>query len=165
MKKLRPAARLRWGVVENLHITTKFIGEWPENRLGELTAALRGLPGREAIPVAVRGLGWFPNPHAPRVLWAAVHAGPELAELAAQTEAALEKLGVARENRRFAPHLTLARIRPPDRIEDLRRIIASSPSLEFGAFQVDRYYLYRSDRGPSGSVYTRLEEFPLLTRV
>ena len=82
---LRPAARINWSPAANLHITTKFIGEWPEAELGRVTAALAGLPAREPIPIELRGVGFLPNPHSPRVFWAAVRAGEALPELARET--------------------------------------------------------------------------------
>jgi len=157
---LRPKAKIKWSPPENLHITTKFIGEWPAERLEELSGALGGLPDRAPIDIAVRGLGWFPNPHAPRVFWAAVKAGPELAALARETEDALAPLGVAVESRGFSPHLTLARIKEPAPLGGLRQAIAALSSDEFGSFTADRFYLYRSERGPGGSVYTKLAEYP-----
>src|SRR5436190_340124 len=96
-----------------MHITTKFIGEWPEERLGELTGALAALSARAPIPIAIRNLGFFPNPHSPRVFWAGIEAPAELANLAGATDLALAALGVASEQRAFAPHLTLARIKEP----------------------------------------------------
>ena len=39
LRHLKPSARIAWSPIANLHVTTKFIGEWPEERLGELTAA------------------------------------------------------------------------------------------------------------------------------
>jgi 2'-5' RNA ligase len=157
---LRPKAKIKWSPPQNLHITTKFIGEWPEDRLEELTAALSELPAREPINIAVRGLGWFPNPHAPRVFWAAVKAGAELAALARETEDALARLGVAKEPRGFSPHLTLARIKEPVALAGLRQAVAALDSDEFGAFTADRFFLYRSEREPGGSVYTKLAEYP-----
>jgi 2'-5' RNA ligase len=157
--QLRPSARIRWSPASNLHITTKFIGEWPEERLGELRAALDSLPAREPIPIEVRGLGFFPNPHAPRVFWAAVHAGPELATLAQATSQALESLGVAAEKRPFSPHLTLARIKEPLPLATLQRAIASLPAADFGAFTADRFHLYLSQLNPGGSVYTKLSDY------
>ncbi len=59
--KLRPLARIGWSPAANLHITTKFIGEWPEDRLAELRRALTGTESRTAIPVRIGGLGFFPN--------------------------------------------------------------------------------------------------------
>lgn len=79
---LRPTAHLKWSPVYNLHVTLKFIGEYPEEKLPELEAALHSVPPRAPVRAEVKGLGWFPNPHHPRVFWVAVHAGGELAALA-----------------------------------------------------------------------------------
>ena len=157
---LRPTARIKWSSPENLHITTKFIGEWPEERVDELKQALGALPVRDGILVEVQKVGFFPNPHQPRVFWAGIKAPPELARLARETEDAAGRLGVPREQRPFSPHLTLARI--PDRtpVVALREAIAQLPSLDFGAFHADRFCLYHSRLTPAGSVYTKLSEFP-----
>jgi len=160
LDQLKPTARLRWSPVENLHITTKFIGEWPENRRAELESALRRLGSFDPIPIRLRGLGFFPNPQAPRVFWVGVEAGPGLAELARRTDEALARLGVPRETRPFSPHLTLARIKEPVPLAGLRQSIAQLETVDFGEFQADRFYLYWSELRPSGSVYTMLSEFP-----
>src|SRR5579884_786755 len=110
---LRPTAHLKWSPVYNLHVTTRFIGEWPETRLEELQAALADVPIRSPIRVELRGIGWFPNARRPRVFWAGVEVTPELRALAHDIDAALERLGLKPEEREFAPHLTLARIKQP----------------------------------------------------
>ncbi|MGC9945806.1 MAG: RNA 2',3'-cyclic phosphodiesterase [Bryobacteraceae bacterium] len=161
LDRLRPAARLKWSPPANLHITTHFIGEWPEDRLQDLRTALGGLPGHPPIAIHVRKLGFFPNPHSPRILSAGVEASPDLAALAAETDRALEPLGLEPEGRPFSPHLTLARIKEPVPLQNLRETIAALPSLDFGSFSADRFFLYRSRPGPAGSVYTKLAEFPL----
>jgi 2'-5' RNA ligase len=157
--QLRPSARIKWSPEENLHITTKFVGEWPDEQVDALQAALASLAPREPIPIEIRGVGFFPNPHSPRVFWAAVHAPAALAELARETENALERIGVAAGNRPFSPHLTLARIKEPVPLQPLRQAVAELPSVEFGTFMADRFYLYRSKLTPAGSVYTKLSDF------
>ena len=82
---LRPSAKIAWSPPGNLHITTKFIGQWPEERLPEMVAALDGIPGRAPIPVEIRRLGFFPNPKSPRIFWCGVDA-PGLDRLAAALE-------------------------------------------------------------------------------
>lgn len=159
LERLRPTAHLSWSPIYNLHITLKFIGEWPEDNLDSLVEALQPAAPRAAIPISVRGVGWFPNPHSPRTFWAAVHAGPALAQLARATEDALKPLGIAREKREFSPHLTLARIRQPVPLQPVRQAIAKLESLDFGSFEADRFHLYLSRPGPAGSVYTKLAEF------
>ena len=160
--RLRPTAHLRWSPVYNLHITTKFIGEWPEARLQEMIDALQPLGRRAPFDVSVSGIGWLPNPHSPRILFAAIRAGQELPELAAATEAATTALGVDRETKPFKPHLTLARIKDTGGpLGPLRQAVAQIESPEFGRFRVDSFKLYLSKMGPSGSIYTQLAEIPL----
>jgi 2'-5' RNA ligase len=161
LQRLKPSAEINWSQPRNLHVTTKFIGEWPEERLAELKTALAGLPSRAPIPVSIEKLGYFPNPHSPRVFWAGISGGDELAGLARDTETALVPLGIAKEERAYSPHLTLARIKTPGKQPALLQAVAKLPSLEFGSFIADRFYLYHSRTAPSGSVYTKLAEFPL----
>jgi 2'-5' RNA ligase len=157
--RLRPTARLRWSPPGNLHITTKFIGDWPEARLGELKAVLADLPAREPFEITVDGLGWFPNSRAPRVFWAAVKAPEALAGLASETDVALERIGVPREVKPFSPHLTLARIKEPVPLGSLHEALSRLKTIDFGRFTADRFLLYSSELQRSGSVYTPLAEF------
>ena len=159
LAQLRPTTRIQWSPPANLHVTTKFIGEWPDERLAELKTVLGALPARPAIPVRIHHLGFFPNPHAPRVFWCGIEA-PGLAELAAETDRATAALGVAAETRAFSPHLTLARIKDRLNLQPLREAIAGLPELEFGDFVAAGFYLYQSQLRPGGSVYTKLAEFP-----
>jgi RNA 2',3'-cyclic 3'-phosphodiesterase len=160
MARLRPAARIQWSSPANLHVTTKFIGEWPPARLEELKTALGRLGSRHPIQLAIRQLGFFPNAHSPRIFWCGIEA-PGLDALAAGTDAATSQLGVARETRPFQPHLTLARIKHRLDLEPLRQAMAGLPSLEFGQFESRTFFLYQSTLKPTGSVYTKLAEFPL----
>lgn len=129
----------------NLHITIKFIGEWPEARLGELLATLQSLPRRGPIHIELRG-----TVAKRRLLWASVDAGPELAALARETNDALAPLGIAREEKPYLPHVTLSRAGGPSLTDD-----------DFGAFDAGEFHLYHSQPGASGSVYTKLATFSI----
>lgn len=160
---LRPTAHLRWTAPYNFHITTKFIGEWPEEKLPALIERLQPLGNRPPIePVDVSGIGWFPNPQQPRILWMGIKASPELGKLASDTNEALAAMGIERESKKFTAHLTLARIKDAVPLTPLRQAIASLDSTEFGSFQADRFHLYLSQPGPSGPIYTKLAEIPLI---
>src|SRR5436305_1660565 len=74
LRTLKPTAKITWSRPENLHITTKFIGELDEARLGDLKQALAGVPRRGAISVRVRRVGFFPNPHSPCNFWCGIEA-------------------------------------------------------------------------------------------
>jgi len=160
LDQLRPSARIQWSPPANLHVTTKFIGEWPEERLGELTRALEGVASRPTISVQIRRVGFYPNSHSPRIFWCGIEA-PGLKELAADTDRATAALGIESEKREYSPHLTLARIKERLDLEPLRAKIAALPSLDFGRFDARAFFLYRSTLRPQGSVYTKLAEFPL----
>jgi len=162
--QLRPSARINWTPASNLHITTKFIGQWPEERLPQLQTALAGLGSRPPITIRVRGVGFFPNEKSPRVFWAGVDAPAELAKLAGDTNLALSKLDIEPEIRAYSPHLTLARVKPPAKLETFHKEIARLGQPDFGAFAADRFFLYLSKPGASGSVYTKLSEFPFSTQ-
>src|SRR2546430_1319435 len=105
-RKLAPDAR--WARVEGLHVTLKFVGEFSDARLEEMKTALAAV---KAAPfeVTFKGVGFFPNTKAARVFWAAVDGGEELPRLASAVDMALAGLGIAREEKPYRPHLTLAR--------------------------------------------------------
>jgi RNA 2',3'-cyclic 3'-phosphodiesterase len=158
--RLRPTAKIGWSPVDNLHITTKFIGEWPEPRLDEMTRTLASVPVKGAIDITVKGLGWFPNKRRPRVFWAGVEGGEPLRALARATERAVGELGVPIEERVHSPHLTLARIREAVPLERLHQTIESFPAgcgFDFGSFSATQFFLYLS----AGGRYTQLAGFPL----
>jgi 2'-5' RNA ligase len=159
---LKPAAKIAWSKPANLHVTTKFIGEWPEARLDELRRALGAIPARDAITVRIRNVGFFPNPKSPRNFWCGIEA-PGIEKLAGETDAALAKLGIAAEKRAYSPHLTLARIKERIDLEPLRRAIGGETArngLDFGEFEARSFFLYLSRLQAGGSVYTKLAEFP-----
>jgi 2'-5' RNA ligase len=155
--RLRPLAKLSWTSVEKLHVTTKFIGEWPEERLAEIERALAGVPRPGPVEIGIRGLGWFPNERNPRVLWAGIEAGDPLRNLARDTDQCIAALGVVSEERDFNPHLTLARRRDPVPIERLRKEVTAIGSHDFGSFCAESFFLYLSKNGR----YSKLQEFAL----
>jgi len=162
LRELERAAPFRWSRPSNLHITTKFIGGWQEADRQGLSRALAGVPKLGPIPISVRGIGWFPNPHTPRILFAGIQSGPELAELHRQTDAACHSIGIPAEDKPFNPHLTLARVPSKEGLQDVRQRIAQLPEAEFGQFMATAFHLYESVPKAGGAEYIKLEEFPLL---
>ncbi|MBA3973658.1 MAG: RNA 2',3'-cyclic phosphodiesterase [Candidatus Solibacter sp.] len=162
LKHLQPKAEIAWSPLDNLHVTTKFVGEWPAHRLDELKRALTLVPRPGPMNIAIRGIGWFPNPHQPRVLYAGIQGPPALDTLSADTESACESLGIAAERRDYRPHLTLARVRNPKPLFELKRAIAELPGDSFGAFESTEFHLYQTELRPHGSLYTKLASYPLI---
>jgi 2'-5' RNA ligase len=160
LARLRPLAKLQWSPVDNMHVTTKFIGEWPRERLEEMKSTLAAVGSPGPFSIDIGGLGWFPNARRPRVFWAGAHAGAPLETLAHATEEAVATMGVPVEDRPYSPHLKLARIRNPAAPDELDRLRSAAAALEgqsFGSFYPPAFYLYLS----AGGQYTRLAEYSL----
>ncbi len=162
-QRLKPECRAaRWVRPESMHVTLKFLGETDSQKIPDIRAALA--PIRSAGPVAMdfRVLGFFPSEFKPRVLWCGVQSTPNLAELAAAVEQALEPLGFARETRTLSPHLTLARLEPGDALENLARAADALKSYDFGATRESEFHLFESVLKPSGAQSTKLAAFPFV---
>jgi len=165
--RLRPAAGsdVRWTDPNGIHLTLKFIGEVPAAQLEPVRRALAAVRDAQPIEAVFRGLGWFPSARRPRVFWAGVEAGVELAALAARIESALEPLGIARESREFHPHLTLARIKSEERLQGLRHEAERLGTPEFGHATYTEFDLMQSTLNPKGAIYTRIGRFPFAAGV
>ncbi len=159
LSELRPEAAIKWSPLENLHITTKFIGEWPEASLDHLDSALQPLRFRSPLEIAVRNLGWYPSVQNPKVLFAGVDGGGDLPQLAAETEQALSGLGIPKDARAFSPHLTLARLKNPVPLLPLRAKVEALQSASIGSYRAAGFYLYRSDPGSNASIYRKIRNY------
>jgi len=159
--ELRQAdARPRWVRPENLHVTLKFIGHFPGERVDDVARALEKIASRPQIALEIRGIGLFPNDRRPAVVWAGVQAPPELAALAAQIDEALAPCGIARDTRPFLPHLTLARLKEPGLSGALRTLAANSKDRVFGEEIAAEIQLMESKTKSTGAEYTTLHSFP-----
>ncbi len=155
----RDARGARWARVEGMHVTLKFIGEVATEKVEQIKKELEGVRSAAAVEMNFRGVGFFPNAKHPRVFWAGIEATPNLAEIAEEIEARLERLGIPREGRAFRPHLTLARFKSEEGLPKLREAIEKAGAMEFGATRGSEIYLYESKLLRGGAVYTRLETF------
>src|SRR2546426_837805 len=94
-----------------------------------------------------------------RVLWAGIEATPNLAEVRAEVERRLFLLGIAREERAFHPHLTLARFKQPQSQPRLAEAMRELCAREFGAARTSEFHLYQSKLKPGGAEYERVATF------
>ena len=151
-------AGIRWTLPANFHFTLKFLGDIERSQVDSVANALQ----REVHPfsrftINAKGLGVFPGPRRPRILWVGL-TGIELARLAAKVESALEPLGFAPEQRGFTPHLTIGRWRQFDRAPDnLRLDLENWRDYEFGGSSVDEVILFQSVLKPAGAIYSQLK--------
>ncbi|HSG79034.1 MAG TPA: RNA 2',3'-cyclic phosphodiesterase [Acidimicrobiia bacterium] len=143
---------------QNWHLTLRFLGDTDQVAADRLFAALDEADLGHPFRFRWSGLGAFPTPRKATVLWVGVGEGSEpLERLAEQTRTAVEDAGFAPEDRPFAPHLTLSRIRPP---ADVRSLIEGLEA-PGGSVAIGEVVVYRSRLGSGGARYEVVERFPL----
>jgi len=139
---------------QNLHFTLKFLGEISDSQAAEVDRRLR-LLRLDGGPVAVEGVGAFPNEGRPNVVWVGVSES-DVAKVRTIGESvirAVEGIG-ERETRPFQAHLTLARVRSGRNREQLASIIRRDSGRRFGVFKASTFRLKSSQLRPGGPVYT-----------
>jgi 2'-5' RNA ligase len=167
------APEANWVRPESLHVTLKFIGEKPAEVVEEIGATLSGIKA-EPVTMKFAGHGFFPTAKSARVFWIGIQGGEPLVRLATSVDEALSGIGVAREDHRFSPHLTLARggrgsgapqrdksDSPNRNFQRLQEKLAALPLPEFGTMAASEYFLFESELGRGGSRYKKIARFPL----
>ena len=165
LKSRLSGGAVRWVPAKNIHLTIKFLGEVSVASLDMLTTMLQTEAARHLLfEFSVGGLGAFPSPHRPRVVWVGVEAPAELAGLQRGVEAEMARLGYAPEERPFSPHLTIGRVTRNASQDELRQLSSVLETYKVGFLGVTRVqaiHLFRSDLQPSGAIYTRLHSAAL----
>lgn len=161
-RRLRPRLpAARFVSTDALHLTLHFFEDLSPSRVDDVRAVGReACAGVPAFHAALGGLGVFPDPSRPRVLWIGVREGADgLVALHAALARGLGNRDLPLENRPYRAHLTLARFREP--------ALSAAAELSLGAdvlpppFLVDHAVLFESVLSQAGAVHTVLERFPL----
>ena len=153
---------VRWVPSGNLHLTLKFLGNIDEALVAPIGAALSDhLRLFPRCTINAKGLGVFPGPKRPRILWVGL-VGTQLVPLALTIESALAPLGFAPETRIFTPHLTIGRWRQMDRAPlSLVQQLDRWRTYDFGVSKVASVKLMQSVLRPEGANYYELTAVPL----
>jgi RNA 2',3'-cyclic 3'-phosphodiesterase len=151
-------AGAKWVDPGNFHLTLRFIGETGEDTAADIDDALSRLRARR-FELRIAGTGVFGDK--PRSLWAGVERSSELIALRDKIEQALIRVGLPPEPRKFAPHVTLARLHNPP-IEKLRDFLAAHAQFRADPLPVEGFSLIASFQTKAGSVYEDQADYPLL---
>jgi 2'-5' RNA ligase len=151
---------VRWSRPEAYHVTLRFLGATPVDRVGELAAAVRDAV-RDVAPFALQlgPLHGFPTPRRARIVVLDLEPADAISAVAAKVERAVVDAGFAPEARAFHPHVTLGRVR--ERSRRALRLDAALGSAEPAPFRVDEIVFFASALAPGGSQYTPLQRIPL----
>lgn len=143
---------------ENVHVTLKFLGNVQPEMLSKIKEDLSGLKF-SPFTLELRGVGAFPNVSRITIIWVGIGTGAEEVEkIYEHVESGMSELGFARENRRFNPHITIARVRTGRKREELAKLLEGLTENSFGSFIADRVRMKQSILHPGGPEYHTLYE-------
>jgi|YNPNPStandDraft_1061719.scaffolds.fasta_scaffold81528_2 2'-5' RNA ligase len=157
---------LRWVEPSGIHLTLKFLGEVPQERVPEMVKAIQeSVKDIRPFTLQLDQVGVFPSPRQPRVFWVGVGGDiTALRTLQENVDVAFNILDFPREGREFKAHLTLARVRDdatPHQRQMLGEMVTRTRLESVSRFSVGGVNLMRSQLMPKGAVYTCLATVPL----
>lgn len=156
---------VKWVEPGNIHITLRFLGELNPKRLKVVQHQFPTfLQNISSFRIAISGLGAFPNPHKPKVIWAGI-SDPDgrLSQLAEQIEDGLCRCGIGKDDKEFSPHITIGRTRSFKNLSRLAEAIppySISPAIEQ---IVRRVTLFKSTLTSQGPIYEPLQTLELIS--
>ncbi len=148
----------RWQRATQLHLTLRFLGDWPQPRLIELENALKKVDVPR-FETAIDGVGCFGGVESPRILWAGVSPTEPLQALRAAIDLQLLSLGLVGDGADFRPHVTLARLRAP--APDATGWLARHAALRSASVDITSFSLVASVPAEAGSRYTTIARYGL----
>jgi 2'-5' RNA ligase len=147
----------RWIERGDFHITLRFIGDIPEDVAGDIDEALEEIRF-EPFDIELEGVGEFGG-RKPHTLWAGVRPSDSLRHLQTRHESAIRRVGLPPETRKYAPHVTLARLRGLD-AETVYRFIGENNLFAAPRFTVTRFVLFSSRTSIGGGPYVAERVYP-----
>jgi len=142
----------RWTTPENAHVTLVFLGDIDAFDMTDIGLSL-GRVQASSFELQIEGVGVFGNSKKPRLLWAGISTNPALHHLQHKITQALSSSGIKLEERRFKPHITLARVQKSSYAR-VRDYLSEYSLFKTRSFNVDHFSLYSSVLGQSGPHYT-----------
>jgi 2'-5' RNA ligase len=154
---------IKWVKPKQYHLTLKFLGECPEERIQEIAQALHGVTSMATpFQVKIGRLTCLPVRGAVRVIALDVCEGnAPLENLAAQIEEACDAMGFPKRDHPFRAHMTLGRVKEPKNSAKLRTLVDALPPNQIPEFPVDSVKLIHSILAPQGPTYKVLNSFKL----
>jgi 2'-5' RNA ligase len=149
----------RWVRSEGMHITLFFAGEMDRDQANDLDAELETVQ-MPPFELSCRGLGYFERGSRIKSIWAGIAPSKALLYLHDRVESAAVRAGFERENRKYKPHITLARLKGA-RADDIGPWIETHDHLSTPPFTVDHFTLYRSHLAREGAMYEPMVEYQI----
>ena len=158
--KRRRLDAFNWLSPPDWHVTIKFYGAVPEDRLADIARGLEAVAG-PPITTSIRGVGAFPDLREPRVLWVGVDDTKNmLINLYRRVNGIAGEMGFTSEDRRFKPHITIARVKK-GRSHPVARELTPLMGIDIADTVFKELSLMTSELGPEGPQYRVFRRIPL----
>jgi len=154
---------VKWVAPNNIHLTLKFLGQVPLDKIDTVKGVLNHcLQSTESIETVLTGLGVFPRPQRPRVIWVGLEDKErKIQQLADLIETSLNKIGFPKEDRAFKSHITIGRVRSLKNVKQLTQTMGKYP-LPLGIKQtIEQITFFKSTLTSTGPIYEVLSETKL----
>lgn len=163
-KKLKgrtPGGAVRWTAPESIHLTLHFLGNIEDSQVETVAGILAGSSAAyRPFSLRLAGLGCFPNPRRPRIVWVGVSGDTApLVDLQQDLGRELQVIGYTPESRPYSPHLTIGRVKdglPGPRLAELGQALQQIEVGQLAVLDVTGISLIKSELKPAGAVYTQL---------
>lgn len=152
----------RWVQERQFHLTLAFLGELSGPQVARVEQGLKRVRG-DPFELQLQGVGHFPPRGTPKLLWAGVEPSDELLELHERVRSALRQCGLQPETRRYAPHITLGRLRAAP-LPSVLGFLEAHALQRSEPFAVTDFQLFRSVLARSGAQYSIQASYPLFER-
>ena len=160
LKKQLHHEQIKWVDLQNMHITLKFFGETPEEKIPEIVSVLEKIKLQTiAFSIQVNNVGIFGSSYKPRVIWFGIEQCDKLLRLGLNTLKEVEMIGFERDRQNFRSHLTIGRIKNIDNKKRFNEVIHAYKDAEIQSCEVDEMHLYESILLPLGPNYRVIKSF------
>ena len=156
---------ITWAKTDNIHLTLKFIGDYPTNKIESLNIDISKITGKtKFLNLDFSRSGAFPSVDNPRILWLGIEKNNSLNTFVNEINEINYKFGIKRDKNKFFPHLTLGRIKSnlnPTQLQLLKDQFFKTKKINIPQQNVKSISLYESTLKPNGPVYNELSKFKL----
>lgn len=148
----------RWVDPDNYHLTLRFLGDIDEARAGDIAELLVRIR-RPPFDLVLDGLCAFGGAR-PRAVFVNIPPTPPLMALQAEQERLIQRAGLPPDERKFTPHVTIARLRDV-KSRAVAEYLGARGDFLAASFTVTRFVLFSSQPSRGGGPYLVEQAYPL----
>ncbi len=162
LRKSLSGEKIKWVEPRNIHITLAFLGELNDERIDK-TKQVAGsfLEGEGRFKLDLRSIGIFAGSRGAKVIWLGIEHSPGLESLQGDLVTLLVENHLYDNSRKFAPHITIGRVKGHVPLERVRTVTERFRNKYFRSVNVNEIILYESILKPAGPIYEPLKTFEL----